>query len=170
MPFEQRHVGRWLIEVDREATQAAYLNEQPISACGCDYCQNYFAACSAKLAYSPATVSLFQSLGITPEKEAEVYSFYANPEKTHVSYGGFYHLVGRIIDTADGPDYTLIDEHFEVAFTEQNDLLSPGFPRPAIQMEFIGFIPWVLEEKRAALDSLPVVPPQQDQKKKHIGN
>ena len=154
MLFEPIQIGRWLIEVDREATQAAYLNEQPISACRCDYCQNYFAACSAKLAHSPATVGLFQSLGITPEKEAEVYALYANPERTHVYYGGFYHLVGRIIDTADGPDYTLIDDRFGVAFTEQNDLLSPGFPRPALQMEFTGFIPWVLDEKRAALDSL----------------
>lgn len=168
MPFEQIKIGGWLIEVDREATQSAYLNEQPIGACTCDNCQNYFAACCIQRAHSPAVVGFFQSLGIIPEKEAEVYVFYTNPEKTHVYYGGFYHLVGRVINAADGPDYTLIDDQFGVAFTEQNDLLSPGFPRPALQMEFTGFIPWVLEEKRASLDSLPVVSPQQNQKKKDI--
>jgi hypothetical protein len=89
MSFEQIKIGRWLIEVDREATQAAYLNEQPISACRCCYCQNYFAACLAQQAHSPATLGLFQSLGITPEKEAEVYAHNANPEKTHAYYGGF---------------------------------------------------------------------------------
>ena len=39
MPFEQIQIGMWLIEVDREATQAAYLNDHLISSCGCDYCQ-----------------------------------------------------------------------------------------------------------------------------------
>ncbi|GHO50896.1 hypothetical protein [Ktedonospora formicarum] len=157
MPFEPLQIGRWLIEVDREATHAAYLNELPISACGCDDCQNYFAACSAKLAHSSAVMSLFRTLGISPEKEAEVYTLYTNPEKTHASYGGFYHLVGRMISTTNGPNYVQIDDHFEVAITEQNDLLSSGFPRPALQMEFTCSIPWVLEEKRAALDPLPVV-------------
>ncbi len=159
MPFEQIKIGRWLIEVDREATQAAYINEQPISTCSCDYCQNYFAACWAGQAHSPATVALFQRLGIAPEKEAEVYVFYGNPEKTHVFYGGLYHLVARIINTTEGPDRTLIDDHFEIAFTEKNELLSAGFPRPALQMNFTGFIPWMLNEKRAALDPLPVVSP-----------
>ena len=32
--------------------------------------------------------------------------------------------------------------------------------REALQMEFDGFIPWVLEEKRATLDELDVVFPQ----------
>jgi hypothetical protein len=147
MSFEQIKIGRWLIEVDREATQAAYLNEQPISACGCCYCENYVAACCAQQAHSPATLGLFQSLGITPEKEAEVYALNANPERTHTYYGGFYHLVGRIIEPSDEPEgYTMIDDQFEVTFTEQNDLLSAQFPRPALQMEFLGFIPWVLDE------------------------
>ena len=159
MPFEPIHIGGWLLDVDREATQATYVSERLISACGCDYCQNYYAACLAKLAHSPAMVDLFQRLGISPEKEAEVYTFYANPEKTQVFYGGFYHLVGRIIDKAEGPDYTPIDDHFRVTFTERNALLSPQFPRPALQMEFDGFIPWVLEEKRAILDELDVVSP-----------
>jgi hypothetical protein len=117
MPFEQIKIGKWLLEVDREATQAAYINEQPINTCSCDYCENYFAACRAGQAHSPATAALFQRLGITPEKEAEVYVFYCYPEKTHVFYRGFYHLVARIIDTTEGPDRTLIDGNFEIYFS-----------------------------------------------------
>jgi hypothetical protein len=55
----------------------------------------------------------------------------------------------------------MIDDQFEVTFTERNDLLSAGFPRPALQMEFVGFIPWVLDEGHTP-DSLPVDSPQQD--------
>jgi len=158
MPFEQIHIGGWLIEVDRKATQAAYLNEHPISACTCDYCQNYFAACSTNRAFSPSTVAFFQSVGIALEKEAEVYTIYANQEKTQAYYGGFYHLVGRIIEKAEGQGYTLIDDQFGVAFSEKISLISKGFPQPALQMEFTSFIPWVLAEKRDALDQLPFEP------------
>lgn len=168
MPFERIKIGGWLIEVDREATQAAYLNEHSINTCICDYCQNYFTACRANTAFLPTTVAFFQSLGIAPEKEAEVYDIYANQEKTHVFYGGFYHLVGRIIEKAEGRDYTPIDDQFGVTFTEQNSLLSKGFPRPALQMEFTGLIPWVLDEKRDSLD--PIVLPQQAQEKKQMGD
>jgi hypothetical protein len=147
------HVGKWVLAVDRRATQAAYRNERPISACVCDYCQNYFAACRANVAHSPATLALFQSLGIDPEKEAEIYTLFANPEKTHALYDGFYHFVGRLVETGTGPQYAVIDDLFQVAFTERNSLLSPQFSRPAVQMEFRGFVPWVLEEKRAALDA-----------------
>lgn len=157
MPFKLLQVGKWLLAVDRRTTQAAYRNEQPISACVCDYCQNYFAACRAKLAHSPATVALFRGLGIAPEKEAEVYTMFASTDKTHALYDGFYHFVGQIVETGDGPSYAVIDDKFKVAFTEQNDLLSPGFPQPALQMEFEGFIPWILDDKRAAIDGLDPV-------------
>ena len=168
MPFELIKIDGWLIEVDREATQAAYLNEHSISTCGCDYCQNYFAACMMHTAHSPATVALFQRLGITPEKEAEVHAIYANQEKTQVSYGGWYHLVSRMIERAEKQAYAVIDDHFEVTFTEKQSLLSNEFPRPVLQMEFTGFIPWVLDEKRDSLD--PIVFSQQDQEKEQIDN
>ena len=164
MPFEQIKIGGWLIEVDREATQAAYLNEQPISACGCCYCRNYFAACCDQQAHSPATLALFQSLGIAPEKEAEVYTYVedcTNPEDTHVYYEGFYHFVGRIVEPSNKSGDTKIDDLLDITFSERNDLLSKDFPRPALQMEFAGFIPWVLEERIS--EALPVVFPQQEQ-------
>ncbi len=102
-------------------------------------------------------------LGITPEKEAGVYDCYAtNPEKTHISYGGFYHFVGRIVELSNESGYTKIDDLFEVTFSERNSLLSKEFPRPALQMDFVGFIPWVLEEPIP--EDHPVVFPQQDQK------
>ena len=44
MSFEQFTIGEWVIEVDRQATEAAYLKEETI-ACSCPGCQNYLAAC-----------------------------------------------------------------------------------------------------------------------------
>lgn len=148
MSLREIYIGEWLIEVDREATEAAYLHENPISMCTCVYCENYFAACQAHTAFSPATFAFFQDLGIAPEKEAEVYAMYANPEKTHLFYGGFYHLVGRIIKAAKKWDYVPVDDQFGVFFSTENELISNHFPHPAIQMDFTGFIPWVLDDRR----------------------
>jgi hypothetical protein len=164
MAFEQINIGGWLIEVDREVTQAAYVNAPPINVCSCMECRNYYAACLAHTAYSPTAIAFFQKLGIAPEKEAEVYIFYPNQEKTHGYYGGFYHLVGRMIQKSTEPDYTpiggktpeytgindrlyvSIDGQFRVAFSEENHLLADHFPRPALQMEFESLIPWLLEK------------------------
>ena len=155
MAFTSIQIGAWLIEVDREATQAAYSHENPISACICDYCQNYFVACQASTAYSLAGLALFERLGIAPEKEAEVYAMYANEEKTQAYYGGWYHFVGRLLESAEKPDdYTQVDGSFEVSFAAREDLLSSRFPRPVLQMEFLSFIPWMLEAKRQALDDI----------------
>jgi hypothetical protein len=42
-------------------------------------------------------MNIFKLLGIDPRKEGEVYEYLENEDGTHL-YGGFYHIVGRIID------------------------------------------------------------------------
>jgi hypothetical protein len=152
MPYKLMHVGKWLLAVDRRATQAAYRNEQPINTCPCDHCQNYYAAWRAHLAHSPATLALFHNLGMAPEKAAEVLVEAATPEKTHALYEGYSYFVGRLVETGTGPEYAVIDDQFQVQFTEGNRVLPRQFPLPAVQMEFSHLVPWVLDDNRAALD------------------
>lgn len=144
MSFEQFTIGEWVIEVDRQATEAAYLKEETI-ACSCPGCQNYLAACLAGQVHTPAMAAFFEALGMVPEKGAEVFVFLGNAEKPQLCYGGFSHLVGRLLSRpADPTARTSVDDWFQVAFTEEAHLLSPTFPQPVLQMDFFGAIPWVL--------------------------
>lgn len=144
MSFEQLTIGEWVIEVDCQATQEAYLKEE-IIACSCPGCQNYLAACLAGRVHTPAMAALFEALGMVPEKGAEVSTFFGYAERPQVCYGGFSHLVGRLLSRpADPQERTPVDDWFQVAFTEEVHLLSPTFPQLVLQMNFFGAIPWVL--------------------------
>lgn len=151
MPFEQLTIGEWVIEVDRQATEVAYLKEGIIT-CSCPGCQNYLAACLAGRVHTPAMAALFKTLGMVPEKGAEVSVFFGNAERPQACYGGFSHLVGRLLNRpADPQERTPVDDWFQVAFTEEAHLLTPAFPQPVLQMNFFGAIPWVLPDLEEAL-------------------
>ncbi|MDQ3929314.1 MAG: hypothetical protein M3328_09220 [Chloroflexota bacterium] len=141
----------WVIEVDVDATRAAY-NALPAISCTCLYCRNYVAA-SSHLA--PEFLHLCDTLGLDPVKAAEVYELCRNRDGTHL-YGGFYHLVARILQGADsslapaGRAYARLAEHYAAGFTEDVVLVPAGFPEPVLQLEFDARIPWVLEEKATA--------------------
>ncbi|QBD79671.1 hypothetical protein EPA93_28310 [Ktedonosporobacter rubrisoli] len=151
MPFEQLTLGEWVIEVDSQATHEAYLKKETIT-CSCPGCQNYLAACLAGQALTSAMGALFEDLGMLPEKETEVYVYCGNAERHQACYGGFSHLVGRLLNRPANPrEYTSVDDWFQVAFTEKAHALSPTFPQPVLQMEFLGVIPWVLPNLEVAL-------------------
>ena len=131
-----------VLECDPERTRAAYA-ALPAIACACLYCRNYVAAC-ARL---PASMrALLESLGIDPTKEAEVYELGALPDGRRL-YGGFYHLAGRLLQGAGGQAPRPIGEEFSAYFRRDLHLVPPGFPRPTLQLEFSGPIPWVLAEQ-----------------------
>jgi hypothetical protein len=90
--------------------------------------------------------ALLESLGIDPTKEAEVYELGALPDDRRL-YGGFYHLVGRLLHAPEGDGSRPIGEEFSGYFTRNLHLVPPGFPQPTLQLEFSGPIPWVLAER-----------------------
>ncbi|WP_422659958.1 hypothetical protein ACK8P5_05410 [Paenibacillus sp. EC2-1] len=143
-------------KIDVEGTKAFYhAYHQITQGCDCIYCKNYVIATELL----PNAVKVFyQSLGIDPTKEGEVSEYCKNEDGSHL-YGGFYHVKGRIIS---GPDCWIKTSekvsHLETnnlveisgikfGFTHGVSLLLDGFPNPAVQLEFEGNIPWVLEEK-----------------------
>lgn len=99
-------------------------------------------------------MSIFNLLGIDPRKEGEVYECFENEDGTHL-YGGFYHIVGRVIDGPDlwkptEKDSDVSSPNFEkynsikIGFNKDLALVPDDFPKPVIQFEFQMNVPWLL--------------------------
>lgn len=80
-----------------------------------------------------------------------------NEDGTHL-YGGFYHIVGRIIEGPNGwipanEGSEVVTPHYvtqyglEIGFSKDVALVPEGFPSPVIQFEFQMNVPWLLSEQ-----------------------
>jgi hypothetical protein len=138
-----------LLEIDREATVAAYA-AIPVwgwtGGCQCWACRNFRALVEAGR-FPAEFLALLERLGIDLLKPAENYGF-ANTD----SYGGFYHFVGRFLK---GPHPSLHDRTYRVRLAEdfyaeingKLTMVPPHFPAPQLQLEFSATLPWLLGEK-----------------------
>ena len=166
-------VGRWVIEYDRHATAAAYarvMHGAP-ERCGCAPCRNFAAA--RLQAYPADAAQLLAELGIDHRKEAEVYHQARLAGGLH-AYGGWFHLVGRIVSGRDAKlprsdsirecELERLTPRFSVGFTADAQLVPRGFVgsadlgleqaerisglivAPVLQVEFAAEVPWVLGE------------------------
>ena len=151
--------GKYTVDVDVEKTREFYLQAPMITEeCDCQGCRNYEKWATSLSAEPKHTM---ERMGILLEKCPEVYAECPNEDGT-LSYGGFYHLCGRIVRgddvwkevaenmrAFDANTEVAITENFHIAFTENISLLDKNFPRPAIQMEIVANIPFVLPERCA---------------------
>ncbi|MFJ7826640.1 hypothetical protein [Psychrobacillus sp. NPDC096623] len=150
--MDQIKVGSWDIEIDVNRTKEFYKNYHLITeGCSCDFCANYVLACDI---FSQDIMNIFNLLGIDPRKEGEVSEYMENEDGTHL-YGGFYHVVGRIIKgpnlwvpTKKGSEVsspTFINyKGIEIGFSNDLVLVPEDFPTPVIQFEFQMNVPWLL--------------------------
>jgi hypothetical protein len=152
--LETVNIGRWTLEVDRGATQAAFARI-PLGSpegCECDYCKNLVLA--RDHAYPPEAREIFDKLGIDYRKEAETWQWNRLDSGLHY-YGGFYHFVGSILTGAEGVQwkdgtgtfhFEKVGEYFEFGFTREQDLLEEPFKgQPIVQLEFSTLAPWVID-------------------------
>jgi len=148
-------IGRWTIASDPEATRRAYaaIPTGSPEECGCTQCLNF--AAQRERVYPSSVLSLFEKLGVTSNKEAEIYHM-ARLESGKHFYGGWFHLVGSLVSGADAarqiaenlwvPDLETETEFFTLGFTERRHLIRKQFEGlPVIQFEFTAKISWVLE-------------------------
>ena len=148
---------KYKLDIDVEATKKYYETAKFISEdCSCDGCRNYEKA----IDFLPGEVlSFFAQLGIEMKKAREIYIYCANADDT-LFYGGWYYLCATMIHgesawvgTSQSQAYcddtkTIpITDDYKVSFQENCDLLDNNFPLPAIQLEIMADIPWVLAEK-----------------------
>ena len=151
MIFER---GVYGIEHDPERTGGFYA-QAPETDCTCAGCRNFRAAVSRM----PGELRAFlEQFGIDPAKPAEMSAVHA-PDAGRIYYDGFYHLCGELREGTEpfiqtGPKHFKLDERYLIPVGEHSlwfradcALVSPDFPRPAVQVE-VGFhLPWVLEEE-----------------------
>jgi len=144
-------IGRWAVEVDADATAAAYekRTQGAPEECGCLHCRN-FAAAREKL-YPKEAIDLFTSLGIHPIREASISHSHESRPRVHY-YLGFMHGVGRIVE---GEDTNAMRElcseamtpTFSIGFTTDVQLVPGCFPQSGLyQVEFVCEVPWVIDE------------------------
>jgi hypothetical protein len=147
-------IGPWTLEVDRELTASNYRDLRLISeSCHCTYCLNFVSAYDH---FPPFLKEFFDEFGIDPRKEGEVYHFQDDGEAIY-SYAGFFHFVGRIIQTSNdsrlhskvfgSPNlYFNMFGPFEVNFNTENQLVQKSFPKPLVQLNFLNLeLPWMFD-------------------------
>jgi hypothetical protein len=151
---ESFHYGRWEISCDAESTRRAYASVEVggPEECGCKPCLNFAAA---RLQIYPATVlTLFEKLGISSNREVEIYHLARLSSGRHL-YGGWFHFVGSILSGADAvrqeaknlwrPDLEPANEKFDWGFSSRLELVrKPFVGLPLVQVEFTAKVPWVL--------------------------
>ena len=94
--MEIAHIAGYVVEYDREATQAAYAQfsvPEPEN-CGCWYCQNWVAGRDDLV--NDDVRQLLDRFGIPLKGEIEVWEITKGPN-SH-SYGGWYFVVGRLLE------------------------------------------------------------------------
>ena len=148
--------ARWEIESDSTLTREIYkkLRSGAPETCGCAPCRNFVEARSR--IYSADVIKLFNSLGISYDREVEVYHTHRLGPGSH-HYGGWFHFVGRIVSGSDaarqiaanawGFDLEKVSSDFELGFTDRIGLLKEPFKGyPVVQLEFQAAVPWLLAE------------------------
>lgn len=147
--MDEMQIGPWRVAYDREATAHAY-ERVPASGperCGCQTCRNFLAARSRN--YGPNLLATLNTLGVDPEREAEVVDY--GPIEDQPGYraaGGWFHVVGRVLDGP--PDLTGAGAKgpVQLAVTRRTSIVPDAFEgQPVFQLEWFGAIPWVLEEE-----------------------
>jgi hypothetical protein len=151
---ETVHFGRWQLEADPVATREAYasiLKSGP-EECSCEPCKNFIAA--RERTYPAEVLALFERLGISFDREVEVYHMARMNSGKHL-YGGWFHFVGSILSGADAfkqvtenvwrPDLEKVTEDFSLGFRSRVQLLRKPFEgKPIVQVEFTANVPWVI--------------------------
>jgi hypothetical protein len=146
--------GVYLIEHDPARTRDFYATASD-TLCDCSGCRNFRAAVSQM---PEALRSFLEQFGIDPAKPAEM-SVLCTVTKDKLCYNGFYHLCGEIREGTEpfiqtGERSFQLDQRYVISLDEAQlwfrpdcALMDPNFPRPAIQLEVISNLPWVLVEE-----------------------
>ena len=133
---------KWVLEVDRPATQAIYsdIPESGAVDCGCDDCLRFDEMRS--ILYPASVLEVLDRLGVDPGKEVEVMSFGPDEDGRDI-WNWWLLFVGRI---KSGPDaaaqqgclnYESVTDNFMIGFTEGISIPWAGFRdrAPLVQVE-----------------------------------
>lgn len=141
--------GRYLVDIDVEATRNYYRNKMTKNDCNCSGCVNFrkFAdECDncIKQAFSDIGIGNMKYIyEIIPyEERAEDYE-----KEGGNLYGGFFPVIGKIVseETLNSENSTRhITDYFEIFLADSVSLKPDDFPMPTLQIEILAHIPWLL--------------------------
>ena len=140
-------LGKWKYSNDRDSTILAYSKVESGGSenCQCNGCRNFVAA--RNNVFNSAFLSLLNTLGIDPLKDAEVYHCARmEPGKHH--YGGWFHFVGNLYEDGDFPMVKLGEDISVCLSIADAPRLASFKGLQAVQLSFYtDSVPWVLNEK-----------------------
>ena len=133
---------KWVLEVDRPATQAIYsaIPKSGAAECGCSDCLRFDAV--RETLFPRPILELFDRLGIDPAKEVEVMSFGPDEDGRDI-WNWWLLFVGRIVSGPDAAaergrlNYEQVTADFMIGFTEDISIPWAGFRgrEPLVQVE-----------------------------------
>ena len=142
-------LGTYKIFIDTKRTKVFY--QKTVSSdqhCDCDICLNFRLSINS---ISQNIKKFFASLGIDMYGFCECYvSGIHKNEK--ILYGGFYHACGHFLEHKNIPakkckkTILCLTSDFKIYFHEELALLEANFPLPAVQLEFLAAVPWILKK------------------------
>jgi len=154
--MESIRFGRWELICDPDQTRKSYaaVNIGGPEECGCDPCLNF--AVARRQIYTLDALELFERLGISRDREVEIYHMVRLAPGRHL-YGGWFHFVGSIVSGADAakqiaentwqPALQKMSESFSLGFSSRVALVREPFKNlPLVQLEFTAEVPWILEK------------------------
>lgn len=154
-PLKKIKFREWEFEVDCELTRYTYSKAvfSGAESCMCNDCKNYVAF--RDNVFSDEIKKLFFDLGVDYRKESELCSYEVLPNGLH-HVGGWFHFKGRVLC---GEDYrepitngnhsfnlTKITDKFSIGFAEGSHLTYFDTKKDLIQIEFLTYIPWVIDK------------------------
>ena len=147
-------IGIYRLNIDVEQTKSFYEAAKDI-CCSCAGCRNFT---KAVFQLPNDVMNFLNQFGIDAGKPAEM-SAVCSSDGNMISYNGFYHICGTILEGTEpwvkvtekqfrlDEKYIInLSNDFSCFFIGDCHLLSKDFPKPAIQLEFSGSLPWLLDE------------------------
>lgn len=155
MPVKNVKYREWEFEVDTQLTKSTYdkVIGSGADGCECNDCKNYISY--RENVFPTEVQNLFLELGIDYRKEVEISSFETLPNGLH-HIGGWFHFKGRVLNGKDYRislpsggytiDMTPITDIFSIGFAEDGNLTFFSDKNGLVQVEFMTFIPWVIDK------------------------
>ncbi|MGQ0634999.1 MAG: hypothetical protein ACT4QC_10340 [Planctomycetaceae bacterium] len=143
-------IARWRIEYDAEATSQCYAQLPTGSGCDCLYCRNFLGL--GERVFPQEFRRFTDQMGIDVAKPAELCDYFLHPSTgLHIS-GGWFHLVGRIVQGADALQngrlhLESLSPPFEFGFSSNANLIPEPFrAHRVVQLQFLTQVAWVLPD------------------------
>ncbi len=138
-----------IADIDLEKTKSYHKIIYSPDYCHCSGCKNFkhwTKRCN------PAIREAFRKIGIEDMRYFSELSYpivteYQNQEA--ILYMGMYYVVGTIVHQPENliqpPEvFPELPDYFQYCISDKHDLVPDDFPRPALQLDFYAYLPWIV--------------------------